>query len=90
MLTYHLVTCCTDNIVDGVVSPALIASDSIWAVAVKALQVDRFVSGQSGSSRNIKRAIEIGYTEVDMAPEHVATTLHHYTLRMFQQCVGLN
>lgn len=26
---------------DGVVSPALIASDSIWAVAEKALHVDR-------------------------------------------------
>ena len=40
---YHLVICCTDNIVDGVVSPALIASDSIWAVAEKALRVDRSV-----------------------------------------------
>ena len=40
---YHLVICCTDNIVDGVVSPALIASDSIWAVAEKALHVDRSV-----------------------------------------------
>ena len=40
---YHLVICCTDNIVDGVVSPALIESDSIWAVAEKALHVDRSV-----------------------------------------------
>ena len=40
---YHLVICCTDNMVDGVVSPALIASDSIWAVAEKALRVDRSV-----------------------------------------------
>ena len=40
---YHLVICCTDSIVDGVVSPALIESDSIWAVAEKALHVERSV-----------------------------------------------
>ena len=41
--THHLVTCCTDRIVCGLVRPALMASDSIWAVAEKALRVVREV-----------------------------------------------
>ena len=66
---YHLVICCTDNIVDGVVSPALIASDSIWAVAGKALLVDSSVRFGSVRFRRVRfssfseneRAVENGY-----------------------------
>ena len=35
--------CCVDKIVSGLVRPALMASDSIWAVAEKALDVVREV-----------------------------------------------
>jgi hypothetical protein len=52
--------------VDGVVSPALIASDSIWAVAEKALEVD-------GSVRDIEREIQIGYVKADYTLEHFIT-----------------
>ena len=84
---YHLVICCTDNIVDGVVSPALIASDSIWAVAEKALHVDRSVRFGSVRFRRVRfssfceneRAVKNGYKEVDMTPEHIAA-LHMFQL----------
>ena len=86
---YHLVICCTDNIVDGVVSPALIASDSIWAVAEKALHVDRsvrfgsvqFDSEEFGLVHLVKtrERSRMDTKEVDMTPEHIAA-LHMFQL----------